>query len=86
VLVLIYSKNLNRYFVLYPFRVADLLLEDNHDLVQKGYGWMLKVLSQREPQQVIGYLNAKYASIPRVAFRYAIEKFDNEIKRELMSL
>ncbi|MFA0160360.1 3-methyladenine DNA glycosylase AlkD [Vibrio crassostreae] len=84
--ILIYPINKNRYSALDPFRVANLLLEDNHDLVQKGYGWMLKVLSQREHQQVIGYLNAKHAAIPRVAFRYAIEKLDNEIKRELMSL
>ncbi|CAH6882271.1 DNA alkylation repair protein [Vibrio chagasii] len=84
--ILIYPINKNRYAALDPFRVADLLLEDKHDLVQKGYGWMLKVLSQKEPQQVIGYLNTKYAAIPRVAFRYAIEKLDNEIKRELMSL
>ncbi|MGI9886264.1 DNA alkylation repair protein [Vibrio chagasii] len=84
--ILIYPINKNRYAALDPFRVADLLLEDSHDLVQKGYGWMLKVLSQKEPQLVIGYLNAKHAVIPRVAFRYAIEKLDNEIKRELMSL
>ena len=84
--ILIYPINKDRYAALDPFRVADLLLEDKHDLVQKGYGWMLKVLSQKEPQQVIGYLNAKHAVIPRVAFRYAIEKLDNEIKRELMSL
>ena len=69
-----------------PFRVSDLLLKDDHDLVQKGYGWMLKVLSKKEPQQVIGYLNAKHAAIPRVAFRYAIEKLDDKTKRELMLL
>ncbi|MCW1890150.1 DNA alkylation repair protein [Vibrio chagasii] len=39
--------------------MADLLLEDKHDLVQKGYGWMLKVLSQKEPQQVEGYLECQ---------------------------
>lgn len=84
--ILIYPINKNRYAALDPFRVANLLLEDKHDLVQKGYGWTLKVLSQKEPQQVIGYLNARHAAIPRVAFRYAIEKLDDKTKRELMSL
>ena len=84
--VLIYPINKNRYAALDPFRVADLLLEDKHDLVQKGYGWMLKVLSQKELELVVRYLKANHAVIPRVAFRYAIEKLDNEIKRELMSL
>lgn len=84
--ILIYPINQNRYLALAPLCVADLLLEDGHDLVQKGYGWMLKVLSKKEPQQVIGYLNAKHAAIPRVAFRYAIEKLDDKTKRELMLL
>ncbi|MEZ8709439.1 DNA alkylation repair protein, partial [Vibrio alginolyticus] len=84
--ILIYPINQNRYSALAPLCVEDLLLEDGHDLVQKGYGWMLKVLSKKEPQQVIGYLNAKHAAIPRVAFRYAIEKLDDKTKRELMLL
>ncbi|MCG9545560.1 DNA alkylation repair protein [Vibrio sp. Isolate33] len=84
--ILIYPINQNRYAALDPFRVADLLLEDNHDLVQKGYGWMLKVLSQKEPELVVRYLKANYAVMPRVAFRYAIEKLDDKTKRELMSL
>ncbi|CAK3111002.1 DNA alkylation repair protein [Vibrio crassostreae] len=84
--ILIYPINKNRYAALDPFRVADLLLEDNHDLVQNGYGWMLKVLSQKEPELVVRYLKANYAVMPRVAFRYAIEKLDDKTKRELMSL
>ncbi|CAK1713813.1 DNA alkylation repair protein [Vibrio crassostreae] len=85
--ILIYPINKNRYSVLDPFRVADLLLGDDHDLVQKGSGWMLKVFSQKEPELVISYLKANHAVMPRVAFRYAIEKLvDGKIKRELMSL
>ncbi|MCG9641984.1 DNA alkylation repair protein [Vibrio sp. Isolate34] len=76
--ILIYPINKNRYAALDPFRVADLLLEDNHDLVQKGYGWMLKVFSQKEPELVIRYLKANHAVMPRVAFRYAIEKLDGK--------
>ena len=84
--VLIYPINKNRYSSLNSFKVADLLIKDEHDLVQKSYGWMLKVLSQKEPELVIRYLKAKHAVMPRVAFRYAIEKLDDKAKRELMSL
>lgn len=84
--VLIYPINKNRYSSLNPFKVADLLIKDEHDLVQKGYGWMLKVLSQKEPELVIRYLKAKHIVMPRVAFRYAIEELDDKAKRELMSL
>ncbi len=47
---------------------------------------MLKVLSQKEPELVIRYLKANHAVMPRVAFRYAIEKVNDKTKRELMSL
>ncbi|MEZ8382950.1 DNA alkylation repair protein [Vibrio splendidus] len=84
--VLIYPINNDKYSGLNPFKVADLLIKDEHDLVQKGYGWMLKVLSQKEPELVIRYLKANHAVMPRVAFRYAIEKLNDKTKRELMSL
>ena len=32
-----------------PIKIADLLMLDKHDLVLKGYGWMLKELSIKEP-------------------------------------
>ena len=67
-----------------PLRVADLLMTDAHDLVRKGYGWMLKALSQQEPQQVFDYLLAHRDKMPRVAYRYALEKLDAEKKKILM--
>lgn len=68
-----------------PFEIADQLMSDSHYLVQKGYGWMLKVLSQSEPDKVIGYLK-KHPQMPRTAFRYALEKLDHKIKNDLMNL
>ncbi|MUJ39726.1 DNA alkylation repair protein [Aliivibrio fischeri] len=84
--ILIYPINKDKYSGINPLKVADLLIKDDHDLVQKGYGWMLKVLSQKEPQLVINYVNSKHKIMPRVAFRYAIEKLDSQTKLDLMSL
>jgi len=84
--ILIYPINKDKHLGLNPLKIADLLIKDEHDLVQKGYGWMLKVLSQKEPQLVINYMKSKYTIMPRVAFRYAIEKLDNQTKLDLMSL
>ncbi|WP_072055697.1 DNA alkylation repair protein [Aliivibrio fischeri] len=84
--ILIYPINKDKYSGISPLKVADLLIKDDHDLVQKGYGWMLKVLSQKEPQLVTNYVNSKHKIMPRVAFRYAIEKLDNQTKLDLMSL
>ncbi len=61
-------------------------MNDQEDLVRKGYGWMLKVLSTKEPQLVYDYL-VKYKDVmPRIAFRYALKKMDQERKIELMRL
>ena len=39
--------------------IADALLVDDHHLVLKGYGWMLKVLSVVDPSMVKDYLIKK---------------------------
>ncbi len=59
-----------------PLRISDILMLDEHDLVRKGYGWMLKVLSVKEPTLVFDYLGENKDRMPRVAFRYALEKMD----------
>ena len=74
------------YNGIYPYQIADALIADGHDLVQKGYGWMLKCFSQIEPESVKQYLIDEHATMPRVAFRYALEKFDKETRKELLAL
>lgn len=69
-----------------PFRISDALMSDQHDLVQKGYGWMLKCYSQTQPEAVKGYLIENHAVMPRVAFRYALEKYDKETRKTLLQL
>lgn len=67
-----------------PLRLADLLMLDEHDLVRKGYGWMLKILSTKEPELVFNYLMQHKGVMPRVSFRYALEKMDADQKKKLM--
>jgi len=67
------------------FAIADILLEDKDDLVQKGYGWMLKVASQKHQQQVFDYVMKHKAKMPRTALRYAIEKMPKDLKVKAMS-
>lgn len=82
------------------FEIADILLLDQDDLVQKGYGWMLKAASMSEstaaskktdPEIRKKHLNEvfdyvmKYKSVmPRTALRYAIEKMPAELRVEAM--
>ena len=39
-----------------PLQISVILMTDKHDLVRKGYGWMLKILSIKEPSIVFNYL------------------------------
>lgn len=76
----------NKYKETNPIVISDLLMNDKNDLVCKGYGWMLKVLSVKEPQLVFDYLVKNKDVMPRVSFRYALEKMDKDRKAELMRL
>lgn len=67
------------------FQIADILLHDSEDLVQKGYGWMLKAASQAHQQAVFDYVMQHKNTMPRTALRYAIEKMPLEMKRTAIS-
>jgi len=66
------------------FEIADSLLMDDDDLVQKGYGWMLKEISNKDPQPVFEFVMLRKEFMPRTALRYAIEKLSPELRRQAM--
>ena len=66
------------------FEIADILLLDKDDMVQKGYGWMLKATSQAYQKEVFDYVMSKKMVMPRTALRYAIEKMPQEWREEAM--
>ncbi len=84
--ILIPSIAKNDYDGIQPLEIAARLMTDPHDLVQKGYGWMLKVLSQTDPNCVEAFLTEHHKTMPRVAYRYALEKFDKVTRTKLMNL
>ena len=67
------------------FEIADILLLDKEDLVQKGYGWMLKEESRKHEAEVFEYVNRNKGNMPRTALRYAIEKMPEDLRRMAMS-
>ncbi|WP_236915376.1 DNA alkylation repair protein [Clostridium sp. Cult2] len=82
--ILIYPINKGMSKQLHPFMISDALMCDENDLVLKGYGWMLKVYGSKEPVQLKKYLSENVKRMPRISFRYALEKLDEETRRKLM--
>ncbi|MBN1821103.1 MAG: DNA alkylation repair protein [Prolixibacteraceae bacterium] len=65
--------------------IADILLLDKDDLVQKGYGWMLKAASESNQQAIFDYVIKNKSIMPRKSLRYAIEKMPKELKIKAMA-
>ncbi len=81
--VLIYSLRKDS-FLKEAFEIADILLEDEDDLVQKGYGWMLKEASNTQGEKIFKYVIKNKNKMPRTALRYAIEKMPTKLKKTAM--
>ena len=64
--------------------IADLLLTDGDDMVQKGYGWLLKEASRKHTDEIFSYVIKNRKEMPRTALRYAIELMPKELKAEAM--
>jgi 3-methyladenine DNA glycosylase AlkD len=66
------------------FEIAERLLTDGDDMVQKGYGWMLKEASRLHQQDIFDFVIKHKNSMPRTALRYAIEKMPPDLRTEAM--
>jgi len=66
------------------FGISDILLTDKDDMVQKGYGWLLKEASKKHSAEVFDYVMKWKAKMPRTALRYAIEKMPAEMRKKAM--
>jgi 3-methyladenine DNA glycosylase AlkD len=67
------------------FEICDVLLRDGDDLVQKGYGWLLKEESRLHQREVFEYVLRNRSVMPRTALRYAIELMPKELRLRAMA-
>lgn len=73
------------YLLDHIFEIANNLLTDKEDMVQKGYGWMLKAASESHLEEVYQFVLKNKSQMPRTALRYAIEKMPPEYRNTAMA-
>lgn len=64
--------------------IAEILLDDEHDLIHKAAGWMLREIGKRDQGRLCGFLDRHAAVMPRTMLRYALERLSPEQKRDYM--
>jgi 3-methyladenine DNA glycosylase AlkD len=66
------------------FKLAEILLHTPDDIIQKAVGWMLKEISKKDLSALLPFLDKYYREMPRTMLRYAIEKFEPELRKHYM--
>ena len=66
------------------FKIAEILVHDKHDLINKAVGSWIREAGKRDQQKLIAFLDKYATTMPRITLRYALEKLEKEMKDRYM--
>ena len=67
------------------FKIAEILVHDKHDLINKAVGSWVREAGKRDKQKLLGFLDKFAPVMPRITLSYSIEKLDRKLKDSYMN-
>ena len=68
------------------FAIAEILINDHEDYVNKAVGGLLREAGKSDQAQLIDFLDRHAGTAPRVTLRYAIEHLDPPLRQHYLKL